>query len=282
MAMARGVSVHIGLNSVDPKHYQGWSGDLVACEFDANDMADLAKAQDLEVRDVLLTDDATYSKVSAAIEHAGSELKGGDLFFLTYSGHGGQVRDVSSDEPDSRDETWVLYDRQMIDDEFYALYSRFQPGVRILVLSDSCHSGTVVKQIPTLLRPEVLESRFGSSDPDTIAKRVRAMPSAVQSRVYEANKDLYNNIARSGTEDTDIDATVALISGCEDNQTSADGERNGLFTGTLKEVWKAGGFRTHRGLHRRILNRMPPDQSPKLFAYGSQVLAFLRQKPLQV
>ena len=33
-AGARGVSLHIGLNSVDPKHYGGWSGDLVACEFD--------------------------------------------------------------------------------------------------------------------------------------------------------------------------------------------------------------------------------------------------------
>ena len=37
-------SIHIGLNGVDPKHYGGWSGELCACEFDANDMAALAKA----------------------------------------------------------------------------------------------------------------------------------------------------------------------------------------------------------------------------------------------
>ena len=40
---AKAVSIHIGLNSVDPKHYAGWSGDLMACEFDANDMAAIAQ-----------------------------------------------------------------------------------------------------------------------------------------------------------------------------------------------------------------------------------------------
>ena len=35
--MGRGMSLHIGLNSVDPEHYQ-WDGALAACEFDATDM----------------------------------------------------------------------------------------------------------------------------------------------------------------------------------------------------------------------------------------------------
>jgi hypothetical protein len=37
--MARGQALTIGLNAVDPKHYEGWSGELNACEADANDMA---------------------------------------------------------------------------------------------------------------------------------------------------------------------------------------------------------------------------------------------------
>ena len=36
--MAKGISIHIGLNHVDPKHYQGWDGALNACIADANDM----------------------------------------------------------------------------------------------------------------------------------------------------------------------------------------------------------------------------------------------------
>jgi hypothetical protein len=38
-SQGRGMSLHIGLNAVSPDHYSGWSGDLIACEFDANDMA---------------------------------------------------------------------------------------------------------------------------------------------------------------------------------------------------------------------------------------------------
>ena len=38
----KALSLHIGLNAVDPKAYAGWSGPLAACEFDANDMAALA------------------------------------------------------------------------------------------------------------------------------------------------------------------------------------------------------------------------------------------------
>lgn len=46
-ARTKGMSLHIGLNSVNPKHYAGWSGDLVACEFDAQDMASLASAHNM-------------------------------------------------------------------------------------------------------------------------------------------------------------------------------------------------------------------------------------------
>ena len=31
MATTKGIAVCIGLNAVDPKHYQGWSGNLAAC-----------------------------------------------------------------------------------------------------------------------------------------------------------------------------------------------------------------------------------------------------------
>ena len=34
-APATGLSLHVGLNAVDPAHYAGWSGPLNACEADA-------------------------------------------------------------------------------------------------------------------------------------------------------------------------------------------------------------------------------------------------------
>ena len=66
---------------------------------------------------------------------------------LSYSGHGGQVPDQNGDDPnDGLDETWCLFDGQVLDDELYGALSAFAPGVRVVV-SDSCHSGTMLKQV---------------------------------------------------------------------------------------------------------------------------------------
>jgi len=168
----KGWSLHIGLNSVDPDHYGGWSGDLTACEFDALDMAELAKSQGIKPT-LLLTRSGTRAKVLAALRKAAKTLKAGDLFLLSYSGHGGQVTDINADEPDGQDETWCLFDSQLIDDELYFELSRFAAGVRILVLSDSCHSGSVTRELPP--------------PPPPPGQRVKLMPEAVAMRVYAAN-----------------------------------------------------------------------------------------------
>ena len=56
--MTQGMSLHIGVNEVDPDHYAGWSGPLRACEADAGDYHDIAAAQSFETR-TLLTEAAT-------------------------------------------------------------------------------------------------------------------------------------------------------------------------------------------------------------------------------
>jgi uncharacterized caspase-like protein len=92
--MAKGIALHIGLNSVDPRQYEGWSGPLTACEADANDMADLARSQGFAAAK-LLTKKATRDAVQKAIADAAKHLTSGDIFFLTYSGHGGQAPDLN-------------------------------------------------------------------------------------------------------------------------------------------------------------------------------------------
>lgn len=42
--MPKGFYLHVGLNSVDPKHYSGWSGNLTTCEADAEDVELIAKS----------------------------------------------------------------------------------------------------------------------------------------------------------------------------------------------------------------------------------------------
>ncbi len=288
------LSLHLGLNAVAASAYGGWTGPLAACEFDANDMAGIARLKGMKPT-VLLTRKATRSATLAPIRAAAGTLQSGDLFFLTFSGHGGQVPDVTGEEADKKDETWCLYDGQLIDDELYFELSRFATGVRILVLSDSCHSGTVTREVP----------QMADAAPH---QRSKLMPEAVAMRTYREHKAFYDKLQREvaaaagDARVVDPDAALAelavsgrlsaivkkfnprviLISGCQDNQTSMDGDHNGAFTEQLLKVWNHGAFDgNYANFHARIRSRLPPTQSPNLFTLGA-VGRFLTQRPFTV
>ncbi len=293
---ARAMSLHIGLNTVNPKHYGGWSGPLAACEFDANDMEAIARAQGMAPKK-LLTKAGTRKAVLAGLRAAAKALKKGDLFFLTYSGHGGQVDDASGDEDDKQDETWCLYDGQLIDDELYFELSKFAAGVRVLVLSDSCHSGTVTRARPVA---------DAAPAPGT---RAKLMPADVALRVYGQHRAFYDGLQRTVAKAAgkaplaDPDAVLAtltlqsgrvqsiakkfraatiLISGCQDNQVALDGDHNGAFTGTLRRLWNNGKFRgSIVRFHAQIVAGMPASQTPNLFLLGPAG-AFAAQAPFKV
>ena len=290
-AAAKAISLHIGLNGVSAAAYSGWDGPLAACEFDANDMAAIAKSKGMKST-VLLTKKATRAHALTAMRDAAKALKAGDLFFMTYSGHGGQVRDTNGDEDDGQDETWCLYDGQLIDDELYFELSKFAAGVRVLVLSDSCHSGTITRDVPP---------------PPPPGMRPKAMPPTVAARVYRDHAAFYDKLQddvakAAGKKVVDPDAALAqvgaaahatalvgkfnpavvLISGCQDNQTSMDGEHNGAFTEQVLKVWNNGGFKGgYASFHARIRSLMPATQSPNLFTLG-KAGTFLAQTPFTV
>jgi hypothetical protein len=281
--MPQGVSIHVGLNRVDPGHYQGWDGKLVACEFDANDMAKLAGGKGFATQ-TLLTEAATAQALTSAVEKTAETLQSGDILLLSYSGHGGQVPDSNGDEQDRMDETWVLFDRQVVDDELYALWSKFKPGVRIAIFSDSCHSGTVAREAVDAVGEErVARSMNGEDDPGQ--PRLKGMPDELIRSVYEKNKELYDQIQKSlpPFDKAEIGASVILTSGCQDNQTSLDGDKNGLFTQSLLQVWNKDKFRGgYRMFRKRIAQKMPPWQSPNLFIAGKADSKFANQHPFTV
>jgi hypothetical protein len=287
--MAKAISIHIGLNAVDPRNYAGWSGDLLACEFDAKDMAAIAHTAGM-TSTVLLTKEATRKNVLASVRAASKTLKSGDLLFVSYSGHGGQITDVSGEEDDKLDETWCLYDGELIDDEVFLELSRIAAGVRVLVLSDSCHSGTVTR------------ARVPEGSP---AGRSKMMPPAVAMRTYLEHQDFYDKLQRDAAEAAgkasvptpdsalarvavskrltaianECKAAVILISGCQDNQTSMDGDHNGAFTEQLLRVWNRGAFKgNYAKFHSAIKARMPRTQAPNLFTLGP-VGKFLTERP---
>ncbi len=275
--MPTGRALTIGLNAVDPNHYGGWTGELNACEADAEDMASLAKLE----ATTLLTQNATRERVIAELTKAAKQLKSGDFFLLTYSGHGGQLPDLNRDEADAQDETWCLYDGEFVDDELYYYLSQFAKGVRVLVFSDSCHSGTVVK---LAFYHGAAAMRTAGTGGSTV--KFRNMPPGAALRTYRNNKPFYDKILKSSklkNADGKVKASVLLISGCQDNQLSADGDFNGLFTSNLLRVWNNGKFKgTYTAFHKAVLNRMPPDQTPNYFRVGPVNVTYEAQKPFTI
>ena len=278
--MSKGIAVNIGLNFVNPAAYNGWNGQLAGCINDARDMYQIATQVGYSA--TLLTDaQASASEVTRVIGQAARQLSAGDICLVTYSGHGSQINDVTGDEPDGKDETWVLWDRQLLDDELNGLWSGFAAGVRIFLLSDSCHSGTVARVMS-------FQKKFKSADfaaqydrPANAPPRIRAAdPAAVQAN-YLANKTNYE--VSQWTHRAAVNASVTLISGCQDNQLSSDGDANGLFTQRLKEVWNDGAFSgSYAQFHSAIVARMPSDQTPNLFRTGVSNPAFDAQKPFSI
>ncbi|CAM3234742.1 caspase family protein [Corallococcus sp. ZKHCc1 1396] len=286
--MAQGYSINIGLNAVDPHHYAGWDGQLIACEADAEDMVSIAKTQGFGRVTPLLTKEATRSRVLGEMDEAVKVLQAGDLLLLTYSGHGGQLPDATGDESDGLDETWCLYDGEIIDDELYVAMSKLKPGVRVFMLSDSCHSGSVSKVAYAALRSsgslQLLADTVQSSEPSE--RRFKEMPLGIEHRTYRDNKAMYDDIMKRLPKDDPrltLKATVLLISGCQDNQLSSDGAFNGLFTSNLLRVWNGGKFRNgYQTFHRRILRTMPPIQSPAYSIIGVPSREFERQVPFHL
>ncbi len=278
--MSKGIALTIGLNSIDPEHYGGWSGDLNSCELDANEMTEIAKSTEFKTEE-LLTKKATRSNVINEILKASKSLKPGDILLLVYSGHGGQIPDLNNEENDYWDETWCLYDGELIDDELYHLFGKFEKGIRIVVFSDSCHSGTVLK---AAYYRGIITAQSSNAEPQK-----KFMPRDICLRTYRQNKEFYNKILKDSTlkeAPGSVKASVMLISGCQDSQYSLDGisiSSNSLFTDNLLQVWNNGNFKgNYKFFHKKILKNMPPDQTPNYFWVGERNSIFENQIPFTI
>lgn len=283
--MAQGMSIHIGLNHVDPNQYGGWDGQLSGCINDANAMKKIADGFGYSSQ-LFTNEQATYCNVVQAISTAAKQLVSGDILLLTYSGHGGQVPDANAMAgDDGQDETWVLYDKMVLDDQLDVLWSQFKAGVRIFVLSDSCHSGTILRDMFMKQVTHTDGGARGYKAEGAVVIREKAIPKEYQDKHYAKFKDDYTaSQYLTGDERTlVVNASVLLISGCQDNQTSADGDNNGLFTQNLLAVWNAGAFTgSYLQFHKAILDAMPPTQTPNYFKVGANNPEFEAQRPFTI
>jgi hypothetical protein len=283
MSVSRGLSLHVGLNSINPDHYAGWNGCLDACESDASVMEQVAKTCGFEPHKLMLTSEATAGAILDAINDASRELEPGDIFFLSYAGHGGQVPDLNDEELDGEDETWLAYDRQIVDDELYLHWRGFRPGVRIIVVSDSCHGGAVTSA--RALGADAPDPVLTQSGTPVEPARYRGMPRDVMLATYDANRGLYDRIQETvpTADESEVRATLLAFLGCLDYQLAAEGPSNGLFTENVITTWNGGAWKgSHAAFHKAIRSRMPPSQTPNYKLVGARNRDFERQAPFTI
>ena len=236
-------------------NYPGTDSDLSGCVNDANDWADALTARAFQVTNIL---DAAATKATMvqSIGELLASAKAGETCVITYSGHGTWEPDQGSDEPDGRDEGLCPHDIDkvgaLLDDEIRVLFAQRAAGVRLVLLSDSCHSGSV--------------TRGDESDVDPGMPRARFLPPAVWlPKAKLAGASSPKSPATSGLATAGSDL---LLAGCTDLQyswdTSFGGRPNGAFTFyALKTLKKLPAKGTYEAWFKAIRDYLPSTRLPQ-------------------
>jgi hypothetical protein len=189
--------------------YKGEQNDLRGCLNDQNAILKLFKGY---IPTILRDSSATLSDIKKKLQTIINIAKPGDYVVFHYSGHGTQVIDRSGDEMDGYDEAICLYDGTLIDDEIGAILENALSGVHVLMLSDSCFSGSIT-------RSDNIKDRF-------------------------INRLNTENMHRKKTRFKAENMKTIVISGCRENQTSKDayiaGDFHGAFTYYLCQSARPG------------------------------------------
>lgn len=296
--MPKGISLHVGVNEVRPTPFN--SRHLVGCVNDAVAMRDIAEVRGFKERILLPDDQATYDAVTTKIREAAKKLdESGDIFLFTFSGHGSYRSDDDFDELDRQDEALVLHDYMLFDDVLEReLWPLFEPGVRVLMIADSCYSGTVSgfleESVTSVRRTEgffpdnaamsiTIEAATALSD-----LRQKMLSEETRRHHFEQNRDFYEQILKAVPPPDaapPINASVLLLAACQDDEGTGDGLPNSVFTTKLLQVWKGGSFSGTYEQFRKAIGDIPSPngtQHPTLTPTGKPDAAFLAQQPFRI
>jgi hypothetical protein len=241
----------IGIND-----YPGTGSDLAGCVNDANDWALVLSNSGFTVKK-LLDNQATKANIVSRIkELIISAVDDRDSIVIQYSGHGTQVPDLNRDEPDKLDEALCNYDLStegpLLDDELWQLFKLKKPGVKLVFISDSCHSGSVIRAM-------------GS----TASGTKKFLPYGNWSKNIKPVKRMLNgNSFPECDDDSKSPWPCLLMSGCQDNEYSYDasfkGRANGAFSYfALQEFKKLSEKATYQEWFDLIRRRLPTIEHPQ-------------------
>lgn len=267
------VSLHLGVNQVDNAHYFNRVPRLRACDDDATAMHDLLQPLNFDEQEILLDRQVTSATLTQRLSALADDLTAGDLLVVTYSGHGSQLSNLNAEgEADRLDEVFVLHDRFFLDDEIFRLFGGFADGVRIVFISDSCHSGTNMQITESVLSAERVDergSRFAGPD----FSLVRIVGAEIALAIARQHPGIYGPITQQPPfPENRLRASVVGLSACRDNQEAEElpNGSQGRFTATLlEEIAEHGMPSSYRDLLDRLRNRLSGHpQTPQLQLHG--------------
>ncbi len=241
--MSTKLAILVGLRQVSTTAYGGWDGrdGCAGCELDVDNMERILAPLGYEIR-LLKTANATKASVLAQLDEAATALTAGDTLVFYFAGHGGQQPDQNGDELDKHDETLLAYDGEILDDQLNAIWPKFQAGVRIVMLSDSCNSGTNYRAIRTV---------------ESLSPIVPVDRGTTQEMV----------------------AQMIHMGGCRDGFTSTGYVTGGVFTMALASIWNGGAFMgTYAALHQALVAAVTSGQSPQYNEYGPVTEEFRNER----
>lgn len=236
----------VGINDYP---YDG--SDLNGCVNDANAWAELLVSHyDFAQNDVKLVTDAqaTKANIVAGVKNLLSGAKSGDVLVFTNSSHGTYVADTSGDEP-TYDESLCPYDcgdHLLVDDELRELFAGVAKGVHLVIISDSCFSGTVT-------RAAVAEVIPGMRTPDD--RRVRFLNPALRGAPVLENP--WKALPKGKQKYPESKMKEVLLSGCTDKEYSYDALIGGTYHGAMTyfalQAIKAANYKiTYQQLQTRV------------------------------
>ncbi len=263
----KGYSLHIGINEVSAEYYGDIVPKLYGCIKDMQKMKSLAVKLGYQTK-TLENEAATSSRILDEIKSLSETAKPGDMVLITYAGHGAPIIDENNDEPDGYDEAWVTYDGFLIDDKIYQSFQEFKKGVKILVVTDSCHNGTVTRLVnfnkykKRSLRGDI---RYRFLELDLVNQILSRNGQTQRSlKITEKKKD-----KSSKTGQIELNVPVKLLAACADDQVAGENQNGGLFTYHLIETFNNfNNSITYTSLIDNVKTRMPSSQQPQITDEG--------------
>lgn len=236
---------------------------LSGCVADANLWAETLRRLDFTV-DVLTDGNADRSTILERVERHVGSLAPGDVGVLQYSGHGTQVEDQDSDEPDHLDEAICPIDFEtgalILDDDLRAIFATLVSGADLTSFMDCCFSESNTR----LLRVHRPLARAAVAATPRFVRRSSELDSR-HTRFRRAAG------ARSTPGPASRMPTVAF-SACQDFEVALESAGQGHFTRAATRLLaeSEGSNCTNAEFLTRILGRIEPGQVPALEPAGDQ------------